>query len=234
MLFGGFFICLQLHSDSADKAERPENRPKRSCQMVQVHEQREDARTNHKSPVKVENLVKGITLGARMVNYSRTGLCFETNQRLHQGAEIYVGIENSPYTSPPFSSYECYRAEIIWRQELENAFFKYSYGVRYIFISGEEISKSNDLNGRKDLRKHPRQSHSISLHLATQRQRLQVFTQNISPAGAFIKTKDIHHAGKILTLVIPLKEERQALIKARVIWSNQAGCGVKFLNVVKK
>ena len=81
--------------------------------MVQVSEQRDNPRIKHESPVKVENLVSGITLGARMINYSRTGLCFESNQLLHQGAEIYIGIENSPYASPPFSSYECYRAEII-------------------------------------------------------------------------------------------------------------------------
>ena len=65
--------------------------------------------------------------GARMVNYSRTGLSFETNEHLHQGAEIYIGIENSPYASPASRSYECYRAKIIWRRELETVFFKYGY-----------------------------------------------------------------------------------------------------------
>ena len=167
--------------------------------MVQVPEQRDDPRSHHKSPVKVENLVTGISLGARMVNYSRTGLCFETNQRLRRGTEIFIGIENSPYASPAFSSYECYRAEIIWRRDLEDAFFKYSYGVRYIVVSGEEISKNNNLNGGKDLRKYPRQSHSISLHLATQKQCFKAFTKNISPAGAFIKTKNSPHAGRLLT-----------------------------------
>ncbi|MGD9044714.1 MAG: PilZ domain-containing protein [Desulfobacterales bacterium] len=202
--------------------------------MVQVPEQRDDPRIKHKSPVKVENLVTGITLGARMINYSRTGLCFETNQHLHQGAEIYIGIENSPYASPPFSAYECYRAEIIWHRELDAAFFKNSYGVRYIFTDNEEISQTSDLSQKKDLRKHPRQSYSISLIFATQKRRFKGFTQNISPAGVFIKTNDAPHAGKILTLVIPLKGERKARIKGRVVWSNQAGCGVKFLAVVKE
>ena len=202
--------------------------------MVQYPEQRDDARLNYKSPVKVEDLVSGITLGARMVNYSRTGLCFETNERLQQGAEIYIGIENSPYTSPASRSYECYRAKVIWCRELETVFFKYGYGVRYIFLSDEEVSQSNDLKGRKDLRKYPRQSYSISIRFAAQKRFSEGLTQNISPSGVFIKTNDTPSAGKILTLFIPLKREQQAEIKGRVVWSNQAGCGVKFLRIVKK
>ncbi|MGD9238717.1 MAG: PilZ domain-containing protein [Desulfobacterales bacterium] len=202
--------------------------------MVEYPEQRDDARINYKSPVKVEDLVSGITLGARMVNYCRTGLCFETNELLHQGAEIFIGIENSPYTLPASRSYECYRAKIIWRRELETAFFKYGYGVRFIFASDEEISQRNDFKGRKDLRKHPRQSYSISIRFATQKRLFEGLTKNISPSGVFIKTNDTPNAGKILTLFIPLKREQKAEIKGRVVWSNQVGCGVKFLSIVKK
>jgi len=227
-------LRLRLRPDSEGKANRFINRPKRSCQMVQYPEQRDDARINYKSPVKVEDLVSGITLGARMVNYSRTGLCFETNEPLHQGTEIYIGIENSPYTSPGSGSYECYRAKIIWRRELETVFFKYGYGVRFIFPSDEEISQSNALKAGKDLRKHPRQSYSISIHFATQKRLFEGLTKNISPSGVFIKTDDTPNAGKILTLFIPLKGEQKAEIKGRVVWSNQVGCGVKFLSIVKK
>jgi hypothetical protein len=202
--------------------------------MVQYPEQRDEARLNYKSPVKVEDLVSGVTLGARMLNYSRTGLCFETNERLPQGAEIYIGIENSPYTSTASRSYECYRAKVIWRRELETVFFKYGYGVRYIISSDEEVSQSNDLKGGKDLRKYPRQSYSIPICFATQKRLFEGLTQNISPSGVFIKTNDTPNAGKILTLFIPLKREQQAEIKGRVVWSNQAGCGVKFLRIVKK
>jgi len=253
MLFGGFFyssspeypvrfrqtagmigLRFRLRLDGEGKSNRFINRPKRSDQMVQYPEQRDDARIRYKSPVKVEDLVSGITLGARMLNYSRTGLCFETNERLHQGAEIFIGIENSPYTSPASRSYECYRAKIIWRRELETVFFKYGYGVSYIFISDEEIPQRNDLKGRKDLRKHPRQSYSISIRFATQEQLIEGLTQNISPSGVFIKTDDTPNAGKILTLFIPLRGEQKAEIKGRVVWSNQVGCGVKFLSIVKK
>jgi len=202
--------------------------------IVQNPGQRDDARINYISPVKVEDLESGITLGARMVNYSRNGLCLETNELLHQGAEIYIGIENSPYHSPSFRSYECYRTKIIWRKKVETAFFKYGYGVRYIFASNDEISQSGDLKGRKDLRKHPRQSYSISILFATPKRLFEGLTKNISPAGVFIKTNDTLNAGQILTLAIPLNGEQKAKIKGRVVWSNQVGVGVKFLSIVKR
>lgn len=202
--------------------------------MVQNSEQRDDSRTNYKLPVKVEDLESGIALGARMTNYSRTGLCFETNELLHPGAEIFIGIEKSPYTSPPFSSYECYRAKIIWRKKLDTAFFKYGYGVRYIIASDEEISQSDYLKEGIDLRKHPRHPYSVSILFATRKGLFEGLTRNVSSTGVFIESREAPKAGQVLTLAIPLKKERRALIKGSVAWTGQAGFGVKFLRIEKK
>ena len=203
--------------------------------MLQKHEQRDDTRIIYKSPVKIEDLESGITLGARMVNYSKNGLCFETNEPFHQGAEIYLGLENSPYTSSSFRSYECYRAKIIWRKKFKAAFFRYGYGVRYIFAGYEQISQINDLKKWKDLRKHPRQSRSIPILFAAQKRLFEGITKNISPTGVFIKTNDTLKAGQELTLAIPLKGEQKTMkVKGKAVWSYQMGFGVKFLSVVKK
>lgn len=202
--------------------------------MVQNSEQRNDPRTKYKSPVKVEDLASGIALGARMINYSRTGLCYETNELLHPGAEIFIGIENSPYTSPSFSAYECYRAKIIWRKKLETGFFKYGYGVRYIIASDEEISQIDYLKERKDLRKRPRHSYSVSILFATRKGLFEGMTRNISSTGVFIKSDETLNAGQVLALAIPLKSERRAMIKGSVVWSGQEGFGVKFLRIDKK
>lgn len=202
--------------------------------MVQNSEQRDDDRISYKSPVKVEDLESGIALGARMVNYSRTGLCFETNELLILGAEIFIGIENSPYASPPFSSYECHRAKIIWRKKLETAFFKYRYGVRYIIASDEEIQQSDYLKGKEDSRKRPRHPYSVSILFAKQKHLFEGLTKNISSTGVFIESGETLKDGQALTVAIPLKGERRAMIKGRVVWSNQMGFGVKFLRVDKK
>jgi hypothetical protein len=153
---------------------------------------------------------------------------------LQPGAEIFIGIENSPYTSPSFSSYECYRARIIWRKKLETAFFKYGYGVRYIISSDEEISQNGYLEGGKDLRKRPRHAYSVPILFATQKRLFEALTRNISSTGVYIESDETLKHGQALTLAIQLKGERRAMIKGRVVWSDQVGFGVKFLSVNKK
>jgi hypothetical protein len=201
--------------------------------MVQNPEQRGDIRLNYKSPLKVKDLESGITLRARMVNYTKNGLCFETNHRLPLRAEIHIRIERSPYTSPSFRSDESCHAKIIWCKKLATGLFKYGYGVRYIFVSEQEISQSNDLKKRKDLRKHPRKSCSIPVLFATPRYFFKGLAQNISHRGAFIKTNHSLKIGQTFALTIPLKEGQNAMIKGSVVWSNQVGFGAKFLNIKK-
>lgn len=198
------------------------------------HEQRADTRLNYKSPLKIKHLESGITFRARMVNYSKNGLCFETNRRLPLSEEVYIGIEHSPYTSRSFRSYESCHAKIIWCKKLTAGLFKYGYGVRYIFTGEKEISQNKDFKKRKDLRKHPRQSCSISVLFATQKYFFKGLAQNIGPGGVFIKTDHSLKTGQTLSLTIPLKEGLNAMIRGSVVWSNQLGFGAKFLTVKKK
>jgi Tfp pilus assembly protein PilZ len=201
--------------------------------MNQNHEQRADPRFNYKSPLKVKDLESGITFRARMVNYSKNGLSFETNQRLPIREEIYIGIERSPYTSRSFRSHESCHAKIIWCKKLTAGLFKYGYGVRYIFAGEKEISQNNDFKKRKDLRKDPRQSCSIPVLFATQKYFFKGLAQNISAKGAFIKTNHSLKTGQTLSLTIPLKGGLNAMIRGSVVWSNQVGFGAKFLTIKK-
>ena len=202
--------------------------------MNQNHEQRVDLRFNYKSPLKVKDLESGITFRARMLNFSKNGLCFETNQRLPVRKEIYIGIEHSPYTSRSFRSYSSCHAKIIWCNKLTTGLFKYGYGVRYTFAGEKKISQSNDVEERKDLRKHPRQSCSIPVIFATRKYFFKGLAQNISPGGAFIKINHSLKTGQTLSLTIPLKEGLNAIIRGSIVWSNQAGFGAKFLDIKKR
>jgi Tfp pilus assembly protein PilZ len=58
-------------------------------------------------------------------------------------------------------------------------------------------------------------------------------TQNISPAGVFIKANDNLAAGQIVILGIPSKKKKTK-VKGKVVWSNLEGFGVKFLGSKKK
>ena len=59
-------------------------------------ENRDNARIRYKSPVTIENLQAGIIYQARMLNFSKFGLYFESDSLLGLGDEVFIGIEYSP------------------------------------------------------------------------------------------------------------------------------------------
>ncbi len=83
----------------------------------------------HDTPIMFEQYLSGMYFEGRMLNYSRGGMYFESDHAPEIGSEIFIGIENSPFTS----GHEVYRAMVIWFSKLDNAksFFSYGIGVRY-------------------------------------------------------------------------------------------------------
>jgi hypothetical protein len=65
-------------------------------------EKRVSARIAHQTPITLELPKPGSLPAARMFNYCRTGLCFESDLYPNPGAEICIGIADSPFkTFPP-------------------------------------------------------------------------------------------------------------------------------------
>jgi Tfp pilus assembly protein PilZ len=85
----------------------------------------------------------------------------------------------------------------------------------------------------KDIRRHERKSYSKPIYFATENRIFGGVTQNISPAGVFIKANDNLAAGQIVILGIPSKKKKTK-VKGKVVWSNLEGFGVKFLGSKKK
>ena len=54
---------------------------------------------------------------------------FESDYAPKVGAEIFIGVENSPHTA----GHDVYRAKVIWKKELagRKSFFFYGVGVKY-------------------------------------------------------------------------------------------------------
>ena len=201
--------------------------------MDENPENRNNARIAFKSPVTIENLKAGIIYQARMLDYSKHGLYFETDSLLRLGEEVFIGIEYSPY-SDSNDTYECVRAKIMWRRELPTSFFKFGYGVKYSIDYDKQRSQNSNLKIVEDQRKHRRKQYSKSIVYATKNHLKNAITKNISPAGVFIETDDTLHVGQTITLAIPLKKAKTARIKAKVVWSSRDGFGVKFLSIKKK
>ncbi len=200
--------------------------------MVEKPENRDNARFKYKSPVTIENLKAGIIYQARMLNYSKYGLYFETDSLLRLGEEVFIGIEYSPYSDAQ-DTYECLRAKIMWRRELPTSYFKYGYGVRYSIDYAKRRTKNSSLKIVEDQRKHPRTPYSKPILFSTKNQLIRGLTKDISPAGVFIAADHVLHSGQMITLAIPLKKARTARIKGRVVWSNRDGFAVKFLRIKK-
>ncbi len=207
--------------------------------MVNYYEKRSDPRIIHKSPIKVEDIKAGKTYRARMVNYSKNGLYFETNLPLKSVTEVSIELEDPPQESSSLDLKGRYGAEIMWHIKLEDSLYNYGYGVRFIPSSGKENLQKSELKDSKytgeDLRKHPRQHYRKTVLFASQNQYYEGITNNISKGGVFIETNDKLSVGQIIRLVIPgTKIDNGVMLKSEVIHVKTEGVGVKFKSLLKK
>jgi Tfp pilus assembly protein PilZ len=200
--------------------------------IAENHEKREKARFDEYRPISVKDLNADIFFNATMLNYSKNGMYFETDSILEPGAEIYLGIEDSSYESF-VDEFECKLARIIWRKELKKSFYNYGYGVK--FISADNANEQKYGNQQKDIntRKHLRKQYIKSVHYAADNQISEGRSQNISPSGIFVKTKDKLKVGQIIILSLPSETKKGLKIRGEVVWSNHDGCGVKFLKKMR-
>jgi len=92
-------------------------------------EQRDTSRFRHETQIMFEHYSSGRYYEGRMFNYSRGGMYFESDFAPKVGAEIFIGVENSPHTA----CQNVYRAKVIWKKELADgqSFFFYGVGVKY-------------------------------------------------------------------------------------------------------
>ena len=87
-------------------------------------ENRKNTRFNHTSSLQVKDSQSGKIHNAKMFNYSREGVYFESDSVLNPGMQVFIGIQNSPYASLP-DVLEYHRAEIMWRKKLKRSFYRF-------------------------------------------------------------------------------------------------------------
>ena len=189
-------------------------------------ERRDRTRFEHESKITLENNEIGVQRGIMMFNFSNTGLYIEADTRLEQGAEIRVGINNSPFASEP-DMFENYRGIIKWRKELKQSSFYYGYGVELIFEDAEDENPDPFLWSRENARKPL----AIPVKFEFENHTYEGTTENVSADGIAIKTKDPVMVGQQVTVKVPLiKKHKIARLHGNVSWSNRQGFGVKFLS----
>jgi len=187
-------------------------------------EKRPSARFDHKSKITLESFEVGVIQEARMLNYSKSGLYFESDFYLVPGAEVYIGISNSPFASGP-EVYECYRSVIRWRKFLENSAFDYGYGVE---LKGKVARPKRAADGG-DTRLHPRKPCSVPTVVQGSERRVSGVIQNASYGGVFISCTETLSKGQRVSLTIPLKEKQKLVTRSgEIVWSRKNGVGIKF------
>ena len=199
-------------------------------QTVENFENRKSTRINHTSSLQVKDLQSGKIHKAKMINYSKEGVYFESDSVLNPGMQVYIAIQNSPYASLP-DLLEYHRAEIIWRRKLGSSFYGFGYGVKLASLENKQELKSNDTKKQKNLRKHLRKPYKQTTMFSTENEIFEGTTKNISSSGVFIMSKESFEVGQILTLALQYKNGETVKIKGQIVWTNDEGFGLKFLSV---
>lgn len=205
---------------------------KQAEKTVENLESRDTARIDHNTVVQIKDLESGKIHKAKMLNFSKEGFYFETDSVLNPGGQFYIGIQNSPYAELP-DVLEYHRAKIMWRKKLKRSFFRYGYGVKLESSAGRQNLKK-DTGKSKDLRKHPRRPYNQSTMFATRDGIFEGSIKNISASGVFIMAKSALKTGQIITLSLPFKNGKEVKVKGEIVWTNEEGFGLKFLNMDKK
>jgi Tfp pilus assembly protein PilZ len=203
-----------------DKKTEPENT-----------EMRESARLDDFRPIAVEDLKAGIIHGAKMLNYSKTGMYFESDSTLQPGAKIYLGTVNSSQVSIA-DEFKCRLAEIVWRNKLKKSFYNYGYGVQFISADTPHDKEQKNKIQEIDSRKHTRKAYVQPVLFAANDQIMKGTTKNLSLSGIFLQTKNDFEVGQKIILSLPTKSKKRLKLRAEVIWFNEEGCGVKFIKKI--
>jgi Tfp pilus assembly protein PilZ len=200
--------------------------------MAQSPEKRNTVRLSNNISIRVKDLKAGRIFNAKMLNSSKHGFYFETDNVLSLGTEIYIIMLKS---SSPYSSeiYELHRAIIIRCKKLVASFSNYGYGAIFIIPPQKSNIKENSLKDSKELRKYQRKAYSKPVLFGTQDGVFEGLTKNVSPSGVYLETKENFEVGQIITLALPLKNKKKFKIKGEVVWSDRRGFGVRFFSKIK-
>ncbi len=198
--------------------------------MVDNFDGRGAKRTAYLTPLQIKDLRSGDIYEAKMVDYSDGGVSFASDGFFEKGAPLYFGILYPPHylTSRVF---EYYRGEVMWRKDLKRSPFSYGYGVQLVSESSKQESNSNDAKTTKESRNHPRRPFFRPLRFGTQKEIYNGSTKNISASGVFIVANEKLEVGQLLKLNLPLKKGKMVRTVGQIIWINDEGFGLKFIEI---
>jgi Tfp pilus assembly protein PilZ len=201
---------------------------------------RDKKRFNCNAEVSHDNLLPDVFYPAKMYNFSKGGLYFESDQRLYIGDYINFRLKYPARPSENDTQYQL-GVEILWRQEAQHSSLKYGYGSKFInphqtlenIIDLSRMEKRRNPKDNpekdKDPRIHPRRPYNRSLVIIAKNRNFKGMMTNISRSGAFIKTQNQFSVGQIVAILVPgNKKQKDVKLKGYVVRLNRSGVGVIF------
>lgn len=199
--------------------------------MNRAFKKRRESRIYYWWPITIQESGVYFIYRARLANYSRSGIYFETDLLLYPGAKIYIGIQDTIHRL--FSEdHGNFLVNIIWRKGITESSFNYGYGAKLALDEAPQKSQINNDDKNKELRRNPRKSFLKPAYFKSENKYYKGTTRNISRSGAFIESDARFSKGEELKLVVH-GMNKYALLKGEIVHYNLTGFGVKFKSVLK-
>ena len=199
--------------------------------MNRTFKKRRGSRLYYWTPITIQESGVNFLYRARLANYSRSGIYFETDQFLCPEAIVCVGIQDKNHilTSEEHGSF---LVNIIWRNRLTASSFNYGYGAKLNLEKAPEKSQIDIDDAIKELRRNPRKPFSKPTYFSLENKYYKGSIRNISRNGAFIESDTKFPSGEELKLVFQ-DVNKLALLKGEIVHYNLSGFGVKFRSILK-
>ena len=99
-------------------------------------ERRKHKRHQYEALISHDILSQEATPAGKILNFSKSGLYFESNDTFYPMEEIFVEIIDQPQSSDP--DFELlFDVKIIWLKKLQDASFRYGYGAKFKFPNAD-------------------------------------------------------------------------------------------------
>ena len=198
--------------------------------MVDHFDDRGAKRTAYITPLQVMDLRSGDIYEAKMLDYSDGGISFASDGFFEKGTPLFFGLLYPPHYSTS-RVFEYYKGEVMRRTDLKQSPFSYGYGIQLVSESSMQKSNSNDAKTTKESRNHQRRPFCRPLRFGTQKEIYNGSTKNISVSGVFIATNEKLEVGQLLKLNLPLKKGKMVRAVGKIMWINDEGFGLKFIEI---
>lgn len=203
------------------------------------NEKRRYKRFKYEASISHDVSTNGNIHPGRMLDFSRGGLCFESDKNILSGEVIFIGLDIRT-ESPGNDTQIFFEVKIVWKTALEGMSYGFAYGGKFLnsndslkesqyFDKKNEISPSDGFSSDNDSRKHLRKPYNKTFLFYYESIEHKGFAANIGRGGAFILTKEkFVLGGRIKISATRLKSRRKVMVTGWIVRISPEGIGVSF------